>query len=195
MFGKTAARRVARWLRRGGKAATAVEFAFVAIPYFTLMLGIMEVSFDLYIQAALDNLAAATARNVQVGGVTGVANETSITFVTKNVCPYAGGALNCALITAAVVPVPTSGNYFTNPVQLQVSQTQANNGTGICTGTAEQMMVLRLWYDGPTLVGFLLPSFTKVWNGTTVHETVATAGFVNEYFGGAGQTAGPACSV
>jgi Flp pilus assembly protein TadG len=187
--------RLARWLGRGARSATAVEFGIVAIPYFTLMLGIMEVSYDLYIQTALDNLAAATARSVQVGGVTGLANETSTTFVTQTICPNTSGGLNCALITAAVVPVPAGGNYYVNPVQLQVSQAQANSGNGICTGVPEQMMVLRLWYDGPTLVGFLVPSFTTTWNGTIVHETVATTGFVNEYFSGTGQTAGPACSV
>jgi hypothetical protein len=187
--------RLARWLRRGARSATAVEFGIVAIPYFTLMLGIMEVSFDLYVQTALDNLAATTARTVQVGGVTGLANETSTTFVANTICPSVSSGLNCGLITAAVVPVPPGGNYYSNPVQLQVSQAQANSGSGICTGTPEQMMVLRLWYDGPTLVGFLLPSFTKSWNGTIVHETVATTGFVNEYYAGAGQTAGPACNV
>ena len=195
MFGGAATAKMARWLRRGERSATAVEFGIVAIPYFTLMLGVMEVSFDLYVQTALDNLASVTARNVQVGGVTGLANETSATFVNNNVCPYAGGGLNCALITAAVVPIPAGGNYFSNPVQLQVSQAQANSGSGICTGTPEQMMVLRLWYDGPTLAGFLLPSFTKSWNGTIVHETVSTTGFVNEYYSGSGQTAGPACNV
>jgi Flp pilus assembly protein TadG len=199
MFGKTtrqsASSGLRHWLRSGARGTVAVEFAIVAIPYFTLMLGIMEVSFDLYIQATLDNLAGTVARNVQVGGATGVANETSATFVISNVCPYAGGMLNCNLITAAIVPVPAGGNYFSNPIQLTVSQAQANSGNGICTGTPEQMMVVRLWYDGPSLMGFLVPAFTKSWNGTLVHETVASAGFVNEYYAGSGQTAGPACSV
>jgi hypothetical protein len=184
-----------RWLWRGDRSATAVEFGIVAVPFFMVMLGVMEVSYDIYIQAALDNVAATAARNVQVGGVTGVANETSASFVLNNVCPYAGGMLNCGLITAAVVPVPGGGNYYSAPVQLQVSQAQANDGQGICTGTPEAMMVLRIWYDGPSFAGLLLPSFTRTWNGTIVHETVSSAGFVNEYYGGAGQTAGPACAV
>jgi hypothetical protein len=57
------------------------------------------------------------------------------------------------------------------------------------------MMVLKAWYDGPTFVGLLVPSFTKTWNGTIVHETSATAGFVNEYFQGAGQSQGSACAL
>jgi hypothetical protein len=56
-------------------------------------------------------------------------------------------------------------------------------------------MVLKLWYDGPTFLGLLVPSFTKTWNNQTVHETAAVAGFVNEYFTGSGQSAGTACAV
>jgi Flp pilus assembly protein TadG len=189
------ARCIARWLARGARSAAAVEFAIMVIPFLMVMLACMEVSYDLYVQAALDNLAAIASREVQVGGSQGVANETSATFVTNNVCPYAGGLLNCALITATIVPVPSTGNYYTAPVQQQLTQAQANSGQGICTGAPEQMMVMRLWYDGPSFVGLLVPSFTKVWNGTLVHETIATAGFVNEYFSGSGQTAGPACSL
>jgi Flp pilus assembly protein TadG len=185
---------IVQWLRRGDRSAAALEFGIVAIPFVGLLLLTFEISFDLYVQAALDNVAAMASRSVQVGGTTGVASETSATFVAGTICPNLGGLLDCGLITAAVAPIPAGANYSSTPVQFQLNQIEANSGGGICTGTPEQMMVLRIWYDGPTFVGFLVPSFSTGWNGALVHETVATAGFVNEYFTG-GQSAGSACSL
>ncbi len=187
--------RLARWLLRTDRCATGVEMGIIAIPFVTMMLTVMEVCYDLYVQAELDNVATLASRLVQVGSSTGVANETSASFVASTVCPIAGGLLNCGLITAAVAPVPTGSNYYSAPIQQQLTQLQANTGQGICTGAPEQMMVLRLWYDGPSFVGLLMPSFTTSWNGHIVHETVSTAGFVNEYFAGGGQATGSACSL
>jgi Flp pilus assembly protein TadG len=192
---RSALARLTAWLRRTDRCATSLEFASLAIPCFMMLLGVMEISYDLYVQAELDNLADTAARSVQVGAATGISNETSSTFTAASICPSVGGLLDCTLITVAVAPIPTGSNYFSAPVQQQITQTEANNGTGICTGTAAQMMVLRLWYDGPSFVGLLLPSFTKIWNGKIVHETTSSAGFVNEYFTNTGQAGGAACAL
>jgi Flp pilus assembly protein TadG len=117
MAGKVRGRsnKVARWLRRGDQSAVAMELAILAVPFFVMFLGVMEMSYDLYVQAEMDNMAEFASRAVQVGSSTGSANETSSTFVANTVCPALSGLLDCALVTAAVVPV-VNGNYYTSPI-------------------------------------------------------------------------------
>jgi hypothetical protein len=54
------------------------------------------------------------------------------------------------------------------------------------------MMLLTAWYVGPTFLGALIPSFSTTYNGSTVHISSASAGFINETFSG-GQSSGAAC--
>ena len=190
-------RRAARWLRRGDRSAVAMELGIIAIPFFTMFLGVMEISYDLYVQASLDNAVETAARSIQVGSITGSGGEKSGGaggLVATNVCPNLGGLLDCALLTVGVAPIPPGFDYFTLPVQDQLTQNEASNGTGICTSTGGTPMVLKAWYDGPTFLGLLVPAFTTQWNSQIVHVTVASAAFVNEWFVG-GQTGGTACSL
>ncbi len=183
-----------RWLRRGDRSAVAMELGIIAIPFFTMFLGVMEMSYDLYVQAALNNAVETAARGVQVGQSQGNTNETSNTFIAASVCPNLGGLLDCNLLTVGVVPIPAPYNYFSLPLANQLTQAESNSGGGICTGLGGQMMVLKAWYDGPTFVGMLIPAFTTTYNATLVHVTTATAGFVNEFFPG-GQNSGSACNL
>jgi Flp pilus assembly protein TadG len=182
---RRALRQAARWLRRGERSAVSMELGIIAIPFFAMFLGTMEISYDLYVQAALDNAVETAARGVQVGGITGKAGEKSggtAGLVAASVCPNLGGLLDCALLTVGIGKIPTGYNYFSNPTPL--TQANATAGTGICTGQGGNMMILQAWYDGPTFVGLLVPSFTTTYNNTIVHVTTSSAGFVNEYFSG-----------
>ena len=185
---------VSRWLRRGERSAVAVELGIIAIPFFMTFLGVMEMSYDLYVQAELNNAVEIAARGVQVGNAQGTSGENSNTFLAANVCNNLGGLLDCALLTVGVAPIPTGFNYYSLPVQDQLTQSEATGGGGICTGVGGQMMVLKAWYDGPSFVGLLIPSFTTTYNGMLTHVTTASAGFVNEWFAG-GQSSGTACSL
>jgi Flp pilus assembly protein TadG len=181
--GRRLGRRLGRWLRRGDRSAVAVELAIIAVPFFVMFLGTMEIAYDLYVQAELDNAVELASRTVQVGSSHGIAGEKSAAFVASAVCPNLAGALDCSRLTVGVEPL-TTGDYYSNPVEYSLTQAQANGGTGICTGTAAQMMVLKAWYDGPTFLGLLVPSFSTYYNNNLVHVTISTAGFVNEYFPG-----------
>ena len=191
---RVSASRLGRWLRRGDRSAVAMELGIIAIPFFMMFLGTMEIAYDLYVQAELNNAVEAAARGVQIGNAQGVSGEKSSAFVAAAVCPNLGGLLDCNLLTVGVAPVPQGFNYYSLPVQDQLTQAEATSGGGICTGVGGQMMVLKAWYDGPSFVGMLIPSFTTLYNGVWTHVTTASAGFVNEWFAG-GQNSGPACSL
>jgi Flp pilus assembly protein TadG len=179
-----AARRLARWLRRGDSGAVALEFAVISIPFFIMFLGVMEVSYDLYVQAELDNAVELAARTVQVGSAQSTAGEKSSAFVKNSVCNDLGGSLNCNLLTVAVGPIPAGKDYYSYPIATSLTQAIANAAGGVQTCSGGQMMGVVAWYDGPTFLGVLVPAFTKTWNGKLVHETQSSAGFVNEFFSG-----------
>ncbi len=174
--------------RRG---ASALEFAIVAVPFFTLVLGTMEVGYDLFVQAALSNAVNTAARSVQVGTAqVSATGKAEASWVTSAVCPALGGLLNCGqlYVTISGIPSGTGQNYYTylaaNPPSLAAMTSSADT---VCTGAAAQMMILRAYYLGPTFLGLLVPGWSQVSpvsTGSRVHVTYASAGFVNEYFTG-----------
>jgi Flp pilus assembly protein TadG len=174
--------------RRG---AVALEFAILAVPFLIMLLGVMEVSYDLYVQEELDTAVERASRSVQVGEVQGYSGESEAAFAAAAVCPALTGGLSCAGLTVAVTPVPagTGNNYYTQPPP---SFQQGAQGC-INTGMPGQLMWLVAWYDGPTFLGTLVPGFAiKGSNGALVHRSYASTGFVNEYFGG-GDVGGSGC--
>jgi Flp pilus assembly protein TadG len=186
---RRAAAACGRLLMLGSSGAAAIEFAIVALPFITLILGLMEIGFDLFVQVTLDAAVDQAARSVQTGAVQGSSGESSAQLAAASVCPALVGLLDCSQIIVGVEPVPAGYDYRTNPAGLTLAG--AGSGT-VCTGVGGQMMLIRAWYLGPTVVGALLPSFATTYHGAMVHVTSASAGFVNEYFSG-GQTTGTGC--
>jgi Flp pilus assembly protein TadG len=169
----------------------ALEFALLSVPLFVLLLGTMEVGYDFFVQAALDNAVQSAARSVQVGSVQGNASGKSVgTWVASAVCPALGSLLDCGQLYVTVTPIPSGAgqNYYTylsaNPLTLtEITST----GNSVCTGTPGQLVVLQAYYLSPTFLGLLVPSFSvssPVNAGHRVHATYAASGFINENFGG-----------
>jgi Flp pilus assembly protein TadG len=183
-----AARGVASWLRRGGRGAVGMELGIIAVPFFVVFLGVMEVSYDLYVQAELDNAVDLSARGVQVGSSQGSIGMTEKQFLQKAVCNNLGGLLTCDpnVLIVGVACVPAGKDYYSAPISTLINVNSSSNGGQLKTGGPGQMMAIEAWYEGPTFVGLLVPSFTKYWGARLVHETTSTAGWVNEYFPGGG---------
>jgi Flp pilus assembly protein TadG len=162
----------------GRRGEALVGFAIVAPVFLTLMLGVMEVGFDLFVQGSLDAAVKQAARSVQTGTFTGYAGETSSAFANVAVCPFLGGWLSCSQIRVGVAPVATGDTYYNNTSTLTLAAADAG---AICTGQAGKPMLIQVWYLGPTFVGLLIPSLTTTYNGSVYHITSVSAGFVNEY--------------
>jgi len=179
-------------LGRGG--ATSLEFAICGVAFFSMTLGLMDVGYDLFIQAELDIATETAARSVQVGGVTGTTGETSAQLAAAAVCPSLHGLLNCNLLIVSVTPL-TTGDYSVASNYRSISQAAGSGGFGATggnnnTGCAGQMMLLQAWYVGPTFAGRLIPAFSQTYFGNISHITSSSAGFVNEYFAGGQACAG-----
>ncbi len=198
-------------LVRDRRCVVSMEFGILAVPFFAMMLGLMEMGYDLFTQAVLNTAVEQSARQIQVGNVVGQVGETSAQLANALVCPNLHGLLECQNLTVGVLPLPNVGNAPTGPqedyykardvINYTAAAGTTNNGvtTGgqICTGGSGQLMLLAAWYNGPTFVGQLIPLFGSVVNingaPKRVHVTYATAGFVNEYFTSATNPGEPTC--
>jgi Flp pilus assembly protein TadG len=174
--------------RRG---TAAVEFAILAVPFFVLVLGTMEIGYDFFVQITLTHAVNVAARSVQVGAIQANASGTAESqWVVSAVCPALGSLLNCGQLYVSVTAIPsgTGQNYYTyisaNPPSLAAMTSSSN---AACTGAAGQMMLLQAYYLSPTFIGMLIPSWSQpspVPPNPRVHVTYASAGFVNEFFTG-----------
>jgi hypothetical protein len=181
------------------RGAVALEFAVLAVPFLLLVLGAMEIGYDYFVQAALDNAVNLAARGVQVGAQQIANGESGADFVKTSVCPALGGLLNCDQLYVAVTPISagTGTDYYdylsANPPSLANVTGTGGGAVGgadpVHTGNGCQVMILEAYYLGPTFLGTLIPSFSVVSplpgaGGRLVHVTYSGAGFINENFGG-----------
>jgi Flp pilus assembly protein TadG len=178
-------------LKTQRRGVVSLELAILAVPFFMLALGTMEVGYDFFVQAALSNAVNVAARSVQVGSAQASATGAAeAAFVKSSVCPALGRMLDCGQLYVSITAIPSGvgQNYYTylaaNPPNLT---TMASTSDSVCTGGAAQMMLLRAYYVSPTFIGMLVPSWSQNFpagTGPRVHVTYGSAGFVNEYFAG-----------
>jgi Flp pilus assembly protein TadG len=194
-----------RALLRDRRCVTSLELAIIAPAFFGFMLALMEIGYDLYVQAALNTAVEQAARNIQVGSVKGRAGETSAQLAAAAVCPDLHALLNCNLLTVGVEPLPAGTDYFSAPNPLTYAGAAGTTKGGVTTGGqvntgcggSGRLMILEAWYNGPTFVGTLIPNWNSLVNVQgvfqRVHVTTATAAFVDESFAGGQGLPGQPC--
>ena len=175
---------IMRSLIKDRRGSSVLEFAIVSLPFLVMILGFAEICCDLFIQSALDSAIAQAARGIQVGTLN-ASGKTATNFTTASICPYIG-ILSCTNLIVGVEPIPAGSDFYSSPNVLTFTASSSKTGQ-VCTGTGGQLMVLKAWYLGPSIIGMLIPGFSQNYNGVTTHITTSSTGFVNEYFTG-GQT-------
>jgi Flp pilus assembly protein TadG len=192
-----AGRRLRRWLgvaaelRRTKRSAVALELAIAALPFFLLFLGTMEISYDLYVQSAMNYIADQVALQIYEGNAQQHdPSAGGAAFVSTYVCPIANALLECNKIQMNIQPVPVNTdfwNYMKNVAPPYVtgsgpSATLATSTWNVCTGGPNTPVLLQAVYAGPTFIGAFIPDFVVTWGGGLIHPTYATQAFVNQGF-------------
>ena len=172
------------------RCATALEFAILSVPFLMMVLFIMEISYDLYTQAALDSGMQNAIRQIQTGNAQNVTNAQA--FVTKYVCPNMTAVLNCSKNIYLNVQAQTFSSSYTDYYGSttgnlpMIGNTLDLSGFGagaFCNGQPNQYLLLTAVYVGPTFVGGLLPRvISEVYQNGLVHATLSTAAVVLEDF-------------
>ena len=180
-----------RVLARDRVAASTLEFAIAVTSLMMLLLASFEIGYDFFVTQALDYAVHVAARSVQVGSAEGAATGSdAATWVTQQVCPALGKMLSCSGLYVSITAIPsgTGQTYYSyitaNPPSLASLMATTN---AVCTGTGGQMLLLRAYYLSPTFLGLLIPAWSQAApanNGSRVHVSYASAGFVDEYFTG-----------
>ena len=170
--------------RRG---AAALEFAIVAMPCLGLLLGIFGVSYDFYLQEALDYSLRQAVRQIQIGAVP--PGTSAGGFTANSFCPIFSGFAACSGVFITVQPV----DDFASAQAVSQSAAASAQSSSFCTGAPGQLMFARAVY--------LAPLFSQIWpygtvvslGGASGNALVADAAFANENPAGTPVPAGGGC--
>ncbi len=196
-----------RGVRRDRRGAVALEFAILAIPFFTMVLGVCEISFDLFTQEAMDLALQSGARQMEVGAAVNVssAGNAEQNFVSGYICnTTAGRMLICGNIHVKVEILTIDGatdfetcSYCSGSLpldgqNLDLSTYDGTNGNSVfCTAPPGSLILISAIYVGPTFLSGLLPGyFNEYYNGNPVHAVLSQVGVASEQFPAGTQTTG-----
>jgi len=159
-------------LRRHCAASTSVEFAIVALPCLGLILGLFGISYDFYLQEALDYALQQSVRQIQLGAVP--ATYSAGDFASNIFCPVFSGFAACSGITISVQPVT---DYQNIQAELQAAASAGHSAT-FCVGQPGQLMYAQVVYLAP-LVAAIWPYGTLAAGGSS-NVLTSTAAFAVE---------------
>jgi len=182
------------------KGVAALEFAILAIPYFLLVLGVCEVSFDMFLQEATDLALQAGARQMETGS--GLNSTSEASFVKTYVCnSTAGKMLICNNFHIKVQILSPTDDYSSADVSTGTLPMNGNNldlssydgTTSFCTAPPRSFLLISAVYVGPTFLSAMLPfAFNEFYNGTNVHAVLSQVGVASEQFSTASTLPGSA---
>jgi len=162
------------WRSRDG--ATAVEFALLAVPLFTLIFASLQVAVIYFFDQALQTGAQKAARQLMTGSAQ-TAGLTQSQFINV-VCANLPSQFDCK--SNLMVDVQSSPSFTsTNTATLTYIRPTPNNTPGnYSPGNPGDIVIMRVLYDWPVLGGPLAVGLANQADGG--HLMVATAVFKNE---------------
>ncbi len=179
---------VFRGLRRDRRAAAALEFAIVSMPFLGLVLGLATVAVDMYLQEALDIAVQAAARQVQLGQVP--ATYSAGDFAGKVFCPAFVIFAPCTNVLVTLQPVT---DYLSADVVATQTAAQLGSSGSFCVGQPGQLMFARVVYLAPIISQFWPYAGQVSINGSIGTGLVSTAAFANENPSGAAISTSAGC--
>jgi Flp pilus assembly protein TadG len=175
---------IRRALRRFAKArdgATAIEFGFVAVPFFMLMIGVAEVSMVGFMQTTLNTAVSDRAREIR----TGQAQENGVTYdeIQDAICQDVNFLLQVDCEANLFLDVRTFPSFIdaadnlANPV---VNGQLDPSGFGFDPGASSEIVVVRAYYRWRVMTPMFQAIFANAGNGDRL--LVSTMMFRNEPF-------------
>lgn len=187
------ARRLLRpFIRRRGfardeKGATAIEFALLALPFFTLIYAILEISIVFLAGQILDSAVQDASRQIRTGQA--LAAGWNVTKFREEVCKGLYGMFNCSagtlvvkvsvvtsFATATAAP-PISSECTPTSLAEKCAWTIAQTYDG---GARSEIVLAQAYYKWPTLVN--LPGFNIQTQAGGTRLLSAVRVFANEPF-------------
>jgi Flp pilus assembly protein TadG len=179
--------RAARFAQARGGAA-AVEFALMAVPFFLLLFGVIELALIFLLSTTMDNAAGEVGRRIRTGELQTQGGATPAAFKTA-ICDTLGW-LKGDCESNLYVDVQTFDSFQTaNEMDAPV-----NNGAfdpsqfGFNLGQPGSIVVVRAFYKWPFMTPLVSKAMGQFADGSTV--LVSTVTFKNEPYAATAPPAG-----
>lgn len=184
-------RSLLRRFRRDADGATAVEFAFVALPFLALFLALIELGLVFFTSQALEAGVEHAARFVLTGqaqaadwldpkgpGDTRSDAQRKVDRFRKEICSKTGALLDCAKL---MVDVKTIAAFKGASLAVPLKEGAVDPGQLTFTpGKGGDIVIARAMYVYPVLIPLLGPGLANLGPGKRLLVGVAT--FRNEPF-------------
>jgi len=167
--------RLSRFLRNNS-GATAVEFAMVALPFFTLMLSILEMGSVFFRSEYLQSGVEEAGRRVMTGQVQ--SNSDPETFFKTTLCDQVKLMIACSDIRYDVKNYETFAGADTSVPMKDGNLDVAK--LGFAPGAGGKITVVKAYVEVPVFVSYFGSTLANQANGSRL--LVAGAAFKNEPF-------------
>lgn len=142
---------VRNWVREE-RAATAVEFALVAVPFTYLLIGIIEMSLMFAAMSTLDAATNDASRLIRTGQVQQTNGDPEQLFRDK-LCEKAQSFLNCSNIQYEVINMEGFSNFSSFPATYDADGNLESNGFD--PGAVDDVILIRTSYRYPLITPFM----------------------------------------
>ncbi len=162
--------------RKAESGATAVEFAMVALPFFMLLLAIIEIGLLFFATQVLETGVESAARLIRTGQAQGFSEAQ---FKTE-VCNRISSMFDCNKLYIDVRPYAQfAGVDLSKPIDPD-TQNLETAGFTFNSGIGGDIVVVRAFYEWPMVASFLGDNLGDLANGNRL--LASTAAFRNEPF-------------
>lgn len=143
----------------------AIEFGFIALPFFAILIAIFQIGLVFLAANELETAVEKAARQLWTGQVQ-QAGTTQSQFTTS-ICNNLPVFFTCSGVMVDVqIASAFSSAVTSNPTLTYNAQGQVTNVWNFNTGTAGNILVLRVFYQFPVVLGPLGLNLANLPNGT-----------------------------
>ena len=162
-------------MAQGGAAA--VEMALVAMPFFMLLFGIIELALIFLVSSSLENATAQAARTIRTGAFQNGGAATSSAFKTS-IC-NAFGWMQADCTSNLFVDVRTFATFASITAPQPIQNGAFNAAALACNpGAPGDIVVVRAYYQWPLIAPLMSQALQQLNGGKTLITSTAT--FRNE---------------
>jgi Flp pilus assembly protein TadG len=173
-------RRFVKRFRLARRGAAAVEFAMLALPFFGLICGIIEIGMIYVVATTLEDATNNAARQIRTGQLQSSGNNTAVGFVGL-ICGNLGW-LGTSCTSNLNVDVRTFNSFssVTAPQPVQNGQFKTSS-LSFSTGGPGDIVVVRSYYQWALFTPMMNQALDTLAGGKTLITSAAT--FRNEPYG------------
>ena len=173
------ARRYAARFARADRGATAVEFALIAVPFFTLMFGLMELTMVLLASTTLESATESAARRIRTGEFQQSGANTKADFKTLVCNKMSWMQTQCS--ADLFVDVQTFANFAAMAANTPVSGSAFNPAaTCFSAGEPTDIVLVRTYFRWRLFTPLLNNALQNMGSGSGMRLISSATAFRNE---------------